>query len=148
MPTGEGWGLLPEGRMVRRGVDVLPGRFQAEPPSSGTGAGAGAARLPCFPGARFLWACGSHLSGQSPRQRGTGLPAGQASFRLGWKVSTCGDALCSSQNHEPPQERKHCSCCSPRGELSAGSLLLSVRPQGYLKGPWGAGSDPPGGGGG
>ena len=52
------------------------------------------------------------------------------------------------QNHGPPQEQKHCSCCSPRGELSAGSLLLSVRPQGYLKGPWGLGSDPPGGGGG
>ncbi|CAI9165837.1 unnamed protein product [Rangifer tarandus platyrhynchus] len=84
----------------------------------------------------FDWVCRSHLSGQSLRQRGTGFPVGQASFQLGWKVSTCGDAPCSSQNHEPPQERKHCSCCSPRGELSAGSLLLSVRPQGYLKGPW------------
>lgn len=150
VPTGEGWGLLPEGWMVRRGVDVLPGRFQAEPLSSGARAGAGAARLPCFPGARvsFDWVCGSHLSGQSLRQRGTGFPAGQGSFQLGRKVSTCGDAPCSSQNHEPPWERKHRSCHSPRGEPSAGCLLLSAPPQGYLKGPWGAGGDPPGGGGG
>ena len=53
--TGEGWGLLQEGRMVRCGVDVLPGRFQAEPPSSGARAGTGASSLPCFPGAHFLW---------------------------------------------------------------------------------------------
>ena len=50
----------------------------------------------------FDWVCGSHLSGQSPRQRGTGFPAGQASFQIGWKVSTFGDAPRSSEPRASP----------------------------------------------
>ena len=72
--------------------------------------------------------------------------AGQASFQLGRKVSVCGDTPCSSQNREPPREQKCRSCRFPRDKPSAGSLLLCAHPQGYLKGPWCAGSDSPGGG--
>lgn len=73
--TGEGWGLPPEGWMMRRGV--MSSQKGSRPSLRPLGPGQGPERLifPAFLELIFFdWVCRSHLSGQSLRQRGIGFP--------------------------------------------------------------------------